>query len=309
MALLFRTSSDRTEWWLEEFKARIPELEIRVWPDLGNTDDIEFALVWDLPHGQLRRLHNLRLIISLGAGVDHLFADPNLPRNMPIARVGDWNLTQRMTEYVLLHVLRYHRQLPTYESQQREARWTELLQPAAADRRVGIMGFGVLGGDVGQKLLSLGFDVAAWSRRPKSIDNVESFHGPDGLSPFLDATEILVCLLPITPQTAGIIDARTLAALPQGACIINVARGEHVVEEDLLAALDSGHIAGATLDVFHEEPLPPEHPFWHHPRVTVTPHAASFSDPRSVLTQVIENLRRVWAGEPPLYRVDIDQGY
>ncbi len=309
MALLFKSEIDRADWWAAELAKLEPELEVRVWPDVGDPADIEFALVWMHEPGSLKAFPNLKGIFSLGAGVDHIFRDPDLPPGVPITRVVDPDLTDRMTEYVLLHVLRYHRQQPAYDAQQARGEWRELHQPAAHDRRVGVMGLGVLGRDAAGRLADLGFRVAGWSRSAKEIEGVETFHGRDGLDAFLARTDILVCLLPLTPATEDILDARLFARLPEGAYLINAARGRHLVEEDLLAALDSGRIAGATLDVFRREPLPPEHPFWRHPKVTVTPHIASITDPRSVARQVVENIHRLRAGRPPLHRVDPAAGY
>lgn len=309
MALLFKSDSDRVEWWKTELVRRMPDLEVRVWPQAGELKDIEFALVWNLGHGILKTFPNLRVIFSLGAGVDHLFADPNLPRQVPVCRVVDKNLTQRMTEYVALHALRYHRRQPELDALQRETKWDELYNPTAQERAVGVMGLGVLGADAARRLAMLGFKVAGWSRSAKSLPGVESFHGDAGLEPFLARTEILVCLLPLTPATEGILDRKLFAKLPKGAALINAARGRHLVEADLLAALESGQLAHAALDVFRTEPLPQEHPFWRHPRVTISPHIASITDPRTTADLVAENVRRLRAGKPLLHVVDPDLGY
>jgi glyoxylate/hydroxypyruvate reductase A len=214
-----------------------------------------------------------------------------------------------MTEYVVFHVLRYHRRTPELERQQSEARWEQLHHALPWERRVGLLGLGVLGTDAADKLKALRFDVAGWSRTPRNLPGVTCFHGASGLAEFLARTEILVCLLPLTPETRGIINARTLATLPRGACIINAARGGHVVPVDLLAALDSGHVAYATLDVFDEEPLPPSHPFWRHPRITVTPHVASLTHPATALPYIVDNIRRFQRGEPMRNLVDLSRGY
>jgi len=308
MALLFKSGSTRTQWWLEEFKTQAPDLEVRVWPEVGNTAEIDFALVWLPEPGELKRYPNLKAIFSLGAGVDHLFRDPDLPK-LPVTRVVDVNLTRRMTEYVVLQVLRHHRQSPAYEEQQRRSQWQELKQPAADQRTVGIMGLGVLGADSGEKLVNLGFNVIGWSRTKKQVAKIKSYAGTAELDAFLGQSEILVCLLPLTRDTEDILNARTFAKLPRGASLVNVARGAHVVESDLIAALDSEQLSHATLDVFRKEPLPPESPFWLHPKVTVTPHCASYTDPRTVISQVVENMRRARAGEPLLHTVDITLGY
>lgn len=307
--LIFRSGSARTQWWLDTFRERAPEIEVRLWDEPGDKSEITHALVWEPDPGVLATMPNLKLIISLGAGVDHLFRDPDVPLDVPIARVVDVNLTARMTEYVVLYVLRHHRHVPLYEARQRESLWQSEPQPAAFDRTVGIMGMGTLGRDAAEKLVGLGFRVTGWTRTPRRMEGVESFHGEEGFAPFLAGSEILVNLLPLTPQTENIVDAKLLAALPEGAYFINVGRGPHVVDKDLIAALDSGHLSGAVLDVFRKEPLPADDPYWRHPKVTLTPHVASMSDPRTVIEQVIDNVRRTERGEEPLNRVDPQQQY
>lgn len=307
--LIFRSGSDRTQWWLETFRERAPDIEVRLWNEPGEKSEITHALVWEPEPGALARMPNLKLVISLGAGVDHLFLDPDLPLQVPMARVVDVSLTARMTEYVVLYVLRHHRHVSLYEARQRGGVWQGEPQPAASDRTVGIMGLGTLGRDAAEKLVALGFKVTGWTRTKRTMDGVEGFHGPDGLAAFLGGAEILVNLLPLTPQTENIVDADLLGVLPEGAFFVNVGRGAHVVDADLLAALDSGRLSGAVLDVFRLEPLPAEHPFWRHPKVTLTPHVASMSDPRTVIEQVIENVRRTDRGEAPLNRVDPEQQY
>lgn len=307
--LLFASHADRDDWWRETLLAEMPDLDFRTWPETGNVAEIDYALVWKPETGLLAGLPNLRAIFSLGAGVDHIFADRELPGGVPICRVVNPNMALRMREWVVMHVLMHHRRHREYDRQQKSHEWRELPQPHAGERRVGVMGLGELGGDAARHLAILGFDVAGWSRTPKTIDGVTGFHGAGGLKDFLARTEILVCLLPLTPATEGIVDAELLSGLPKGATFINAGRGGHVVEEDLLAALDSGQITEATLDVFRTEPLPPESRFWDHPRVTVTPHIAAFSDPRALVDQVIGNIRRDRAGEPLLNTVDPKRGY
>lgn len=311
MALLFSSKGDDPARWRAELSARLPDLEFRVWPaGVGDPLEIDYALAWRPKPGALRAFPNLKAIFSLGAGVDHLFRDPNLPAGVPVVRLVDKALTRNMTEYVVHWVLHHHRGFRQYAELQRQGEWRTLPIPdPPARKRVGIMGLGVLGGAVARALLGLGFTVVGWSRTAKHIDGVESFAGDGGLASFLGRLHILVCLLPLTPETEGIIDRRTLSALPAGAFVINVARGGHVVEQDLLAALDSRHVAGATLDVFREEPLPEGHPFWSHPRVIVTPHVASQTDPRSAADEVAANIRLIRAGKSPINIADPAQGY
>lgn len=295
--------------WRGYLRAYDPTIDFRVWPETGPVEEIEYCLAWMHRQGDLKRYPNLKTIFWLGAGVDHLLKDKDLPRQAIIVRLVDPGLTAGMTEYVLLHVLRYHRRTPEFEAFQRQCLWRKLDTPLAKDRKVGIMGMGVLGQDAAAKLVSLGLDVAGWSNSPKVVPGVTCFHGDAQLEHFLRRTEILVCLLPLTPATSGIINARNLAALPQGAYVINAARGGHVVDAELIAALDRGHIAHATLDVFSPEPLPVEHPFWRHPKITVTPHVASQTISETASQVVIEGLKAVRAGRRPAHVVDLQKGY
>lgn len=307
--LLFVSASDRPEAWVETLGQLRPGLEVIVWPTERPLDDIDYALVWKPPAGLLARLPKLQVIFSLGAGVDALVADPTLPQ-VPLVRMVEEGLTEGMTEYVVLNVLRHHRQFDQYQGQQRRKQWHEVLpQKLAHERRVGVMGLGVLGADAAQALAALRFDVAGWSRSPKQVSGVACFAGFDRLGDFLARTEILVCLLPLTPETRGILDAEAFARLPQGAVVINAARGGHLVEADLLAALEGGRIAAATLDVFETEPLPEDHPFWSHPRVTVTPHVAAATHARSAAASVAAQIERFERGLPLEHVVDLGRGY
>lgn len=309
MAVLFLSSTDDLSAWAKALRTTIPDLDIRKWPDTGRVEDIEAVLAWRYPPGELKRYPNLKLICSLGAGVDHLTSDPDLPRGIPIVRIIDPAMTDGMSEYVLYGVLRFHRDFHLFDKFQRERAWKKLPQRAAKDCRVGILGMGEIGSDSARKLVALGFDVAGWSRSKRDVSGVETFHGADGITSFLNRTQILVCLLPLTPETTGIINARTLAALPRGAYVINAARGGHVVADDLLAALDSGHIAGALLDVFVPEPLPPDHRFWTHPAVSITPHVASLTRPVTAAAQIAGNIQRLRAGQKLTGLVDPKHGY
>jgi glyoxylate/hydroxypyruvate reductase A len=307
--LLFKSEFDSARDWKQSLQSLLPELEVRIWPDSGDVGDIEYALIWTPIGDALHSLPNLKVVFSLGAGVDHLLQQQGLRRDVPIVRMVDPALTQGMSEYLLYHVLRYHRRMSEYAVQQRERRWQQLPQVVPQERRIGVMGLGVMGADVAGKLAALDFTVAGWSRSPKSVPGVRCFYGADQLHTFLSDIEILICLLPLTPQTQAIINQPTLATLPPGACVINVARGAHVNEDDLLTALDSGHIAGATLDVFADEPLPARHPFWGHPAVTVTPHIASLTNPSTAAAHIVANIRRHQRGEPLTDVVDWETGY
>jgi glyoxylate/hydroxypyruvate reductase A len=308
MAILFLSPSDDPAEWLPELHRQIPDREVRVYPDIGNPDDIDYALIWRPPAGVLKQLPNLKVMLSLGAGVDGVLSDPELP-DLPLVRMVEPGLTEGMTEFVVLQVLHWHRQMQAYRAQHRDGVWRQLPQKLARERRVGILGLGVLGADAARVLTELRFDVAGWSRSARELPGVTCFHGAAGLSAFLARTEILVCLLPLTEETAGILNWETLAALPKGACVVNVARGGHVNEADMLAALDNGHITGASLDVFGQEPLPPDHPFWSHERVIVTPHVASVTHARTSVVHIAEQIRRYEAGLPLENLVDRKRGY
>ncbi len=309
MTLLFLSKHDDPVKWSAALRTHLPDLDIRIWPDTGNVADIDAAMVWSHPPGELGRYPNLRLILSLGAGVNHVLDDPDLPPDIPIARIVDPGLTAGMVEYAVAAVLRYHRNLDVYERFQRDARWKKLPIPSTARRGIGVLGLGEIGGACAQALAAFGFPVAGWSRTPKTIEGVTGYFGSEGLKPFLARTDIAICVLPLTPATQGIINREFLATLPRGAFVVNIARGGHVVDADLIAALDSGHIAGATLDVFQPEPPPADHPYWRHPKVTMTPHIASLTNPETAVLPIVENLRRLGDRRPFLNLVDRISGY
>ena len=310
MAILLSTKASAMADWRDALLECDPTLDIRLFPAAGDPADIEAAVCWTQHDmAELRRYPRLRLIVSMGAGVDHLLRPPGPPPGIPVARLKDERLTTGMAEWVLLNVLRFHRQDLDYRALQAARVWEELPAPETAERRVGFLGLGELGLAAARACAALGFPVQGWTRRPRDIPGIATFHGEDGLRAMLARTDILVCLLPLTPYTRGVLNRGTLALLPRGAFLVNGARGGHVVQDDLLAALESGQVAAAALDVFEPEPLPPEHPFWAHPRVVMTPHAASITIPRSAAPQVVENLRRARAGEPLLNLVDFSAGY
>lgn len=294
------------ETWLGALRRALPECDVRMLAGLP-PERVDYAAVWGRVDG-LAHLANLKAILSLGAGVDHILANPSLG-GVPVVRMIDPGLTQGMREYVLLHVLRHHRRTTELEEQQRRRVWNAFQPPLARDRQVGILGMGELGRDAARHLAVIGFQVAGWSRRRHRVRGVRSFAGTEELPEFLAASEILVCLLPLTPETRGILDRHLFAHLPHGAAIINAARGGHLVEADLVAALESGQVAGATLDVFATEPLPADHPFWTHPRITVTPHNASLTDFKTGAAAVAEAVRRLMAGKKPKGLVDRRAGY
>ncbi|MBC8051059.1 MAG: glyoxylate/hydroxypyruvate reductase A [Chitinophagales bacterium] len=277
-------------------------------------DEIDYALAWKPPPGALAQYPNLKAIFSMGAGVDHLMGDPSLPE-APIVRYVDPDLTNRMSEYVVQHVLMHHRRHLDYAEQQRQRIWRELPQPAANNVRVGIMGYGVLGRDVAAKLKILDFNVTAWSRTPKNVvPGIICFNGREMLRDFLGWTDILVCLLPLTPATRGILNRRLFVRLAKkgalpGRILINPGRGALQNEEDILSALDNGILSAVSLDVFNEEPLPPSSPLWRHPRVILTPHNAAWSEPVAVARSVARAIKAHRRGEPLACLVDRARGY
>lgn len=295
--------------WHEALRVHMPELDLRCWPDIGDPASVEVALVWKPPKGALAQLTGLKLVHALGAGIDAVVADPELPPGVKVVRLVDPWMTAAMGEYVEFQVLRLHRQDFAYRAQQQARKWRELDQPNAAQRRVGILGLGVLGSEAALRLEVLGFDVAGWSRRGLRFKGIACFSGADGLAQLAARSEILICMLPLTKETENILDARLFALLPKGAAVINCARGGHLVEADLLAALDSGHLSAAVLDVFRQEPLPQDHPFWQHPRIVVTPHAAAATNPTTAAPIVAAALKLFAAGQSIANLVERNQGY
>ncbi|WP_087718597.1 2-hydroxyacid dehydrogenase [Salinicola salarius] len=283
---------DKTNWWIEQLQALLPGWTIRPIHDPGDVEKVTYAVVWKPATGAFLPFPNLKAIVSLGAGIDHVLADAELPRQMPIIRTVGTDLTQRMREYVALHVLRHHRDIPAIAANQREKRWQQLVVPPATQRRVGVMGLGNLGGAAARTLAALGFETLGWARTKREIEGVITYAGDSEFSEFVSRCEILVCLLPLTVATTGILNAALFERLPKSASIINAGRGQHLVEADLLAALESGQLSHATLDVFDVEPLPAEHAFWPHPGVTITPHTASLIDAPTGSRIVAANIER-----------------
>lgn len=313
MTILVSSGSMDAAAWRTAMAAELPGRRIVVAGEPFAPDDVRYAIVWKPPAGLLDGLAGLQAVFSLGAGVDHLLGEAGLP-DVPIARVVDPDLTMRMTEWVTLQVLLHHRRQRDYDRQQAEKVWRDLPQPAARDVRVGIMGLGVLGGDAAAVLARLGFQVAGWSRGPRALAGIECFHGEAGLASFLARTDVLVVLLPLTPDTRGILNARLFSGLARdgalgGPVLINAGRGKLQVEADILAALDAGVLKAASLDVFETEPLPAESPLWSHPAVTVTPHVAAESDPAAIARLIAAQIRRHEAGLPLEHLVDRARGY
>ncbi len=307
---MFISEEDNAAHWRDHLCRELPDLDFHVWPDETiDPTEIDYVLAWKPAPGIIKRFPNLKAILSLGAGIDGITCDPELPVDVPLVRLVDTSLAEGMTQFVLYWVLYFQRDMAKYQAFQKTKTWQQLPQTAASERRVGILGLGALGATVGQALTALNFKVRGWSRTKKTVAGVESFCGDGELKAFLSETDILVCLLPLTESTRGIIDAGLIADMPKGSILINCGRGPHVVDQDLLAALDDGHLSAAVLDVFHTEPLPRDHPYWEHPKVMVTPHIAALTLPQSGALYVAENIRRMERGEAPHNLIDLDKGY
>jgi glyoxylate/hydroxypyruvate reductase A len=318
MTLLVVVNAISDNWtperWRDRFAARMPGRTVALWPhETVDPAKVRYVAAWKPPQGLLATFPKLEVVFNLGAGVDAILADTTIP-DVPLVRVATGDLTNRMSEYVLLHVLMVHRRQRELDEAQRRAEWDPRDQWAAKDLRVGVMGLGVIGADAATKLRMLGFDVAGWSRSPKTIDGIRCFAGEDELPAFLARTDVLVVLLPLTPETRGILDRDLFAQLARdgrigGPVLINAGRGGLQVEADILAALDDGTLHAATLDVFEVEPLPGDHPFWRHPKVTVTPHNAADSDAQAITDYVAEQIAAHEAGRPLQNVVDRMTGY
>lgn len=292
--------------WIENFKKLDPSIDIQVYPDISSPEKVEAVTLWNHPSGILSDFPNLKLICSMGAGVDHILADESIPADIPITRIIDDKLTISMTNYVVMAVLNHHRQVKRYQSDQLSRVW-DMSNPEIPVT-VGILGVGELGGDIADKLLNLRFEVIGFGNTPKENLDYEYYFG-DQIHKFLSKINILVCMLPLTPETEGILNLEFFKNCQKGTYLINVARGKHLIEEDLLKALDEGYISGAMLDVFQKEPLPVEHPFWKRNEITITPHIASVTNPGAAAPQIIENYHRVQKSQPFINQINRKRGY
>ncbi len=290
------------------FREQLPDLEIRVWPDAGELKDIEYLAFMHPDFDKLPALPNLKAMFSRSAGVESFVQHPKMPK-VPLGKVEPSGGDPMMTEYVIMHVLRLHRDMPGYQAAQARREWSRVPIVRPEQRRVGFLGFGMMATAPALVLQSLGFKVSAWVRSPRPAAEVPLFHGNDQLASFLAQTDIAVCLLPLTPETEGIFCARTFAMMPKGAMLVNIGRGKHVVEKDLIAALDSGQLSYAALDALYPEPLPPENPLWLHPKVTIMPHVARRPTVSQLVSEVAANIRSLKAGGRLLQEIDVKQGY
>ena len=291
------------QMWRDTFAAQLPDLEVRIWPDNGDVADVEYLAFIRPDFDALPALPNLKAMFSRSAGVEAFIHHPKLPK-VPLGKLEPPDGDPMMTEYTVMHVLRLHREMPKYQAAQANREWlrTRIVRPE--ERRVGFLGFGLMAKPPALVLKSLGFPVSAWVRSPRRDEEVKIFAGPDQLEPFLAQTDIAVCLLPLTRETEGILCARTFAMMPKGAMVINIGRGGHVVDQDLIAALDSGQLSYAALDALKPEPLPPESPLWTHPKVTVMPHVARRPTVGQLVGELGKNIRSIEAGGGLLQEID-----
>lgn len=308
MSILYRSDAPRAAAWARYFAEHAPDLDFRVWPDAGKLDKIEYLIAWQVPRELLAALPRVKVLFSSGAGIDHVDFSA-VPAHIPIVRMVEPGIINGMVEYVSLAVLALHRDFFDYAAAKAARTWNALEVPPASARTIGVMGMGVLGRAVLERLATYGFRLRGWNRSLRHMEGVESFAGAEQLQPFLEGCEVLICLLPLTPATKGILNRELFAALPSGAALINVGRGPHLVDADLLDALNSGRLSRAILDVTDPEPLAPEHPFWSHPRVFLTPHVASMTQPETAAPILLENLRRHQRGESLLNVIDRSRGY
>ena len=285
-----------------------PNLDIEIWPAVSNPNRVQFAVAWRHPANLFEQFPNLKVISSLGAGVDHLLGDDTIPESIQFTRIVAPSLSGQMADYVLTAVLNIIRKIDQYNDQQRKAIWKPLESLIKRDIKIGVMGLGEIGSEVAKSLVKNGFTVNGWSKSKKTIDGV-SCYAEDELGSFLNQSNIAVCLLPLTPDTNGILDLELFKALKKPSFLINAARGLHLVEEDLIYALDTDLISHATLDVFSEEPLPESHPFWGRDKITITPHIASVTDPKESAELILENYKRMLSGMDLLHKVNRETGY
>ena len=298
------------EVWSNALQEAMPEMDVKVYPDEGDVNDIEYAVVWKHPRGILNQYPNLKAILSLGAGVDHVISDPELPEGLPIVRLVDKKLTHEMFLHSLHWVLHFHSDQYLYRIQQQSREWIQQSSVQSEDRTIGIMGLGNIGKSIGDSLVNLDFNVVGWGARPKnSLGEINYYYGQEQLAVFLRQSDILINVLPLSENTKNILTKNELKLLPEGSFIINIGRGGIINESDLLSALDSGHITAAALDVFAQEPLPENNSLWTHPSVYVTPHIAGQSNPGSAAKTIAENIRLIETGEDPYPIYSLNSGY
>jgi glyoxylate/hydroxypyruvate reductase A len=307
--MLYLYTPEHSEQWLPMLQQVLPELEVAAWPQPVDKERVHYIAAWNAPEGFFAGFTQLKAVFALGAGVDKLLRRGDLAEPVPIIRLTDAGMAQQMAEYVLYGVLHYQRQFDLYRQQQAQRLWQPLAPKLAQDVRVSVLGLGAIGAEVAKVLAGLGYMVSGWSRSPKKVPGVACYHGAAGLEALLANTDVLVSVLPSTPETRGLIDRKLLLQLPRGAGLINVARGDQLDQDALLELLDAGHVRFAMLDVFANEPLAAENPLWARPDVIVTPHIAAITLIGPAVRQIADNLRALRRGEVPQGLVDRGRAY
>jgi glyoxylate/hydroxypyruvate reductase A len=307
MSILVIAPTRNGNIWKDGMLAIDSKLEIEVWPTVSNSERITCAVVWNHPAGVLNEYPNLKLVCSMGAGVDHILKDATLANHLPIVRIVEEKLSNAMSNYIIMAVLNHHKNFYRYQEHKQYKVWDQQIAPET-DVSIGIMGFGVLGQDAALKLKTLGFEVHGLSNSKKSVEGIKCYSANEAAS-FYKAINVLVCLLPYTSANHSILGKSLFDQLNKGTYLINVARGKHQNEADIIAAIDSGQLSGAFLDVFEQEPLPKESPIWNHPKIQFTPHIASITNPEAAIPQIVDNYHRAMIGENLLNLVDREKGY
>ena len=306
MSVLMISPGRDPEPWIEAIKKEYPGINVYAYPEEHDPQEIEYVISWKHPRGIFKHYPNLKAIASMGAGVDHIICDPEIPKNVAITRIIDDQLSADMSDFVLALVTAHIRNISFHHNTKT---WEPIQYNRIEEEHIGIMGLGNMGSAVAETLLKNRFNVSGWAKTPKKLVGINTYSGEKQLERFLNRSTILICLLPLTQETENILNKELFEKLPKGAYIINVARGQHLVEHDLLEMIDKGHLSGASLDVFRIEPLPQEHPFWENSKIRITPHIASITNPQKVVHQLIGNYRRMKEGKELKNTIERRLGY
>jgi glyoxylate/hydroxypyruvate reductase len=306
--IYFHSDMDSADEWREALASQFDDFKFSVGEDVDDPESVDIAMIWTVPDGGLERFVNLRAILSLGAGINQL--DPQrLPKRVPLARLVDASLTRTMVDYAKAAVYRYHRRFHIFERRSRDRHWAFIPPTLTSDSSIGVLGLGEIGREIAFAMRHEGFNVRGWSRSRKQLENIETYTGRDGLASMVGRCAIVINVLPLTDETRHILSRELFAHFSDGTCLINLGRGAHLVEADLLEAIDRGKVDDATLDVASIEPLPDGHPFWNHPNILITPHVAGGSTPMTAVVNIAANIRRALAGERLSQQFDMERGY